>query len=137
MRYNMKVKTILFILVMLIIAQVVYTQTSSALDLVTQQTEAYNKRSIEAFLTPYADDVEIFNFPNERLVKGKQNLKTQYETLFKQFDRLRITVYKQAVLGKTIVNWEMTTGFPDYGIIELIAIYKIKNGKIAQVYLVN
>ena len=130
----MKFKAILFISICLIVAPKVKAQDNLALTLVEQQTNAYNKRSINTFLEAYSKDIEIYNYPNERLVRGKKNLKTQYEQIFKQYDQLRITVYKRAVLGNTIINWEMTTGFPDHGITELIAIYKIKDGKIRKVF---
>ena len=37
-----------------------------------RQLIAYNIRNIEAFLEPYADDVEIYLYPDKLLMKGKE-----------------------------------------------------------------
>src|SRR6185312_11711188 len=39
--------------------------------LAQQQLNAYNAHDLDAFLAPYADDVEIYTFPNKLDTKGK------------------------------------------------------------------
>jgi hypothetical protein len=53
--------------------------------LVQRQLNAYNAGNIDAFLEPYSDDVEIFDFPNKPTLKGKEAMRKQYAELFAKF----------------------------------------------------
>jgi hypothetical protein len=44
--------------------------------LIQQQLEAYNARDLEGFVATYSEDVELFNFPNSLISKGKDELTT-------------------------------------------------------------
>ena len=46
--------------------------------LVQQQLNAYNARGIDAFLAPYADDVELYQFPDKLIGKGKDAMRKAY-----------------------------------------------------------
>lgn len=105
--------------------------------LVQQQLDGYNARDIEGFLEPYAEDVEIFNFPDQPSGKGKANIRPRYERMFEQTPALHCELVNRMVLGNTVIDQEKVTGFPDGNILEAIAIYKIRNNKIAQVYFIR
>ncbi len=105
--------------------------------LVRQQLEAYNARDIDAFLEPYADDLEVYNFPNNISGKGKENIRPQYESMFANLTDLNCEVVNRMVLGNTVIDHEKITGFPNTEYFEAIAIYKIENDKIAQVYFIR
>ncbi len=139
MLQHMRIISILFIVVCLSLQLSGQSSIANnkALLLVEQQLKAYNDHHLEAFLQPYAEEIEIINFPSERLVKGKDNLRAQYEVMFQQFTELNCEIKKRAVLGNTIIDWQWITGFPENGYLETIAIYKIKNEEIVKVYLVN
>ncbi|MEM7375132.1 MAG: amidohydrolase family protein [Bacteroidota bacterium] len=105
--------------------------------LVQQQLNGYNARDIEAFLAPYAEDVEIYNFPDHPSGKGKANIRPRYEGMFAQLPELHCELVNRIVLGNTVIDQEKVTGFPNGRILEAIAIYKIRNNKIAQVYFIQ
>ena len=44
--------------------------TPESLD--NQQLVAYNARDIDAFLSPYSDDVELYAFPDKLIGKGNK-----------------------------------------------------------------
>lgn len=106
-------------------------------DLVQQQLDGYNARDIDAFLAPYSEEVEIYNFPNELRDKGKEKIKPGYEAFFARCPDLHCELVNRTVLGNTVIDHEKITGIPNMEFLEAIAIYKIENGKIAKVYFVS
>lgn len=51
------------------------------LALVQRQLNAYNARNLEAFLEPYSDDVELYQFPDKLISKGKEDMRKGYAFL--------------------------------------------------------
>lgn len=105
--------------------------------LAQRQLNAYNARDIEAFVEPYSDSVEIYNFPNEFRYKGKDRMREGYGSMFERTPELHCELKNRIVMGNTVIDQERVTGFADGAVIEAIAIYKIENGKIARVYFVR
>ncbi len=104
--------------------------------LVQQQLNAYNLHHLEAFLEPYADDVELYEFPNKLVLKGKEAMRNDYKTMFQQVKDLHCEVTKRIIQGNTIIDHESVTGFGPKAM-TAIAIYKIEKGKIAKVYFIQ
>ena len=109
---------------------------SSPEAVVQAQVEAYNARNIEAFLATYADDAELFEFPDKLIAKGSAQLRDRYVERFKE-EGLHAEIMKRIVLGNTVVDHERVHRmFPEgSGVLEAIAIYQIENGKIAKAWL--
>lgn len=100
--------------------------------LVQFQLDAYNAHDVESFLSVYANDVEIYNFPNILTTKGKADMRKEYDFLNKT-PKLFCKLLNRIVQSNMVIDHEEVHGFGDkpfYG----IAIYIIENGKIAKVY---
>lgn len=104
-------------------------------DLAQQQLDAYNLRDIEAFLEPYADDVEVYTFPNTLNYKGKETMRKIYGKMFKNVPNLHCKLENRIVHDKIVIDKERVQ-FNDK-IIEALAIYHIENNKIKKVYFVR
>ncbi len=104
--------------------------------LVQQQLNAYNARNMEAFLAPYSDSVELFEFPNIPYAKGKEAMRKAYTGLFEQVKELHCHVVERIAEGNTIIDHEYVTGFGGQTL-KAIAVYKIENGKIQKVYFIQ
>ena len=104
--------------------------------LVQQQLIAYNTRNIDTFLEPYSDDVELYMFPNQLLGKGKNFMRKDYAEMFKNTPNLHCDIKNRTVLGNTVIDHEVVSGFGSNHL-ESIAIYEIKNDKIAKVYFIQ
>lgn len=104
-------------------------------ELVQRQLNAYNMRDIEAFLEPYAEDVEIFNFPGALQMKGKDSMRAEYSQLFAQVPNLHCELKGRIIQGNTIIDKERVR-FGDQ-FVEAVAIYQVENGKIRKVYFVE
>lgn len=100
--------------------------------LVQQQLNAYNAHDVEAFLEPYAEDVELYEFPGKLLMKGKDNMRKDYQFLTK-VPALYCKIQKRIIQDNMVIDHEEVSGFgpkPLYA----VAIYVIENGKISKVY---
>lgn len=103
--------------------------------LADQQLTAYNAHNLEAFLEPYADDVEIYNFGAGRQLKGKDSMRKAYQFL-NHVPKLHCRLLNRIVQGNTVIDHEEIWGVgnkPLYG----VAVYEIKNGKIAKVHFMQ
>ncbi|KAA3624795.1 MAG: steroid delta-isomerase [Bacteroidetes bacterium] len=105
--------------------------------LVQQQLDGYNARDIDAFMAPYSEEIELYDFPNTLNLKGKEKMKTGYQDFFKKVPELHCELVNRIVMGNTVIDQEKVTGFPDGFVLEAIAIYKIRDGKIASVHFIR
>lgn len=102
--------------------------------LAQMQLNAYNAHDLDAFLEPYADDVEIYSTNGKLRIKGKEEMRRQYEFITKTPD-LYCRLLHRIVNGNTVIDHEeiMARKEPGqyfYG----VAIYHIEKGKIRRVY---
>jgi hypothetical protein len=111
----------------------------TTVELAQMQLNGYNERNIEAFLFPYAEDVEVYMFPSELLYKGKDQMRENYTEYFKKagaslhcklVDRL---IYNKYVFDKELV----TTGIKGREEFSGQAIYEMKNDKIIKVWFIK
>lgn len=106
--------------------------TISPVDLVQQQLNAYNAHNLEAFLAPYAEDVEIYQFPNTLLSKGKEQMRKDYLFITK-VPKLFCRLQNRVVQGNMVIDHEEVSGFGPKPL-HAVAIYLIEKGKISKVY---
>ena len=104
--------------------------------LVQQQLNAYNAGNLEAFLEPYSDSIEIYDFPDTLNAKGKENMRRSYEPMFKFNKGFHCELVNRIVDGNKVIDQEKITGA---GFLPMKAsvIYIIENGKIRKVYFMK
>lgn len=101
------------------------------------QLDAYNKQDLEGFLSWYSEDVEIYNFPNDLVYKGRAEMRIRYSKAWKNNPNQKAKVTDRITVGNTVMDKEHVTGRADNKDIHVIAIYKIEDRKIRQVYFVR
>jgi hypothetical protein len=113
-------------------------ETNSAEEIVQKQFDAYNARDIDAFLATYADDAELFSFPNTRTAKGKDEMRQRYTVRFSD-TILHGIVVKRIVMGNTVIDHErVRVTLPEGpGVMQAIAIYEVQDKKIAKVTFIS
>jgi len=104
-------------------------------DLAQRQLNAYNLRNIDAFLEPYADDVEIYTFPDKLQAKGKEAMRNMYTPMFENTPNLHCELVNRIVQGNNVIDHERV----QFGnrMVEAIAIYHMEDGKIKKVYFIQ
>ena len=100
--------------------------------LVQQQLNAYNAHDLEAFLAPYAEDVELYQFPDKLEMKGKKEMRKNYQFVT-QVPGLYCRLVNRMVQGNMVIDQEEVTGFGDKPL-KAVAMYVIEKGKIKKVY---
>ncbi len=108
----------------------------TAINLVQQQLNAYNAHNLDAFLVPYDDDVELYDFPNTLMSKGKEAMKKSYSFMLSKLPGLHCELTGRIINGNTIIDHEKVTGIGNKPI-EAVAIYHIENNKIKKVYFIR
>jgi imidazolonepropionase-like amidohydrolase len=103
--------------------------------LAQRQLNAYNFRNIDAFLEPYAEDVEVYNFPDKLLYKGKEEMRKHYSKMFENTPGLHCELQERIVQGNVVIDKERVQ-FTNKTI-EAVAMYHIENNKIKKVYFVK
>ncbi len=104
--------------------------------LVQEQVEGYNARNIDAFLKPYAEDVELYMFPNQLISKGKEAMRKDYSSMFKDLPELHCEIKNRIVNGNFVIDQESISGMKKGEKVVASAIYEIKDGKISKVYFI-
>jgi|ERR671922_853767 hypothetical protein len=104
---------------------------------VDRETAAYNARSMDAFLTFFAPDAELFEFPDKSLGKGKEALRKRYEARFAE-KNLHATIVSRMVIGDKVIDREhIVRTFPEGpGTWDAVAINEVKGGLITRVWFI-
>jgi hypothetical protein len=104
---------------------------------VQRQLDAYNARDIDALMTIYAADAQMFEHPAKLLASGSAALRERFLARFKE-PNLYAQLLKRVVMGNTVIDHErVTRTFPEGpGTVELVMIYKVENEKIAKAWVI-
>ena len=78
--------------------------------LVEQQLNGYNARNIDAFVAPYSDDVEMYQFPGKLIGKGKDAMRKAYSAIFNNFPDLHCEIKSRMIQGNWIIDKEIVSG---------------------------
>lgn len=105
--------------------------------LAQEQLDAYNKRDIDSFVAPYAENVKVYEFPDKLMYEGNEEMKNIYGRMFARTPDLHCKLLNRIVMGNTVIDHEEVTLDKNQDPIYAIAIYKIENGKIAEVYFIR
>jgi hypothetical protein len=104
--------------------------------IVQKQVEAYNKHDLDAFLGFYSPDVKLYDFPDKERSSGVAALRKTYGKLFADNPRLKVDIPKRIVQGDTVIDQEFVF-VNENRRFSAVAIYLVKDGKIAAVWFVR
>lgn len=103
--------------------------------LVEQQLNGYNDHDLEAFLAPYAEDVELYDFPGELVTRGKKAMRESY-AFIRSAPGLHCEILNRIVEGNTIIDHEKVR-LSNQVEIHAAVIYRIENNKIKSVHFIK
>ena len=109
---------------------------SAAEAVVAAQLEAYNRRDLEGFLAFYTDDAVLLDYPDKVTQVGKQAMRERYTKRFAN-PNIRAVVVKRIAYGNFVIDHEQITAPPAPGMIEAVAIYEVRDGKIVRVTFIK
>lgn len=105
-------------------------------EIVQQQLNAYNGHNLDAFMELYADDVKVYNFPNELLSEGKDLMRKSY-SFIENTPSLHSVLLNRTVLGGNVIDHERVTFGLDNPAKEVVVMFKVFENKISEVYFIR
>jgi hypothetical protein len=108
---------------------------SEAEKIVQEQVEAYNRHDVEAFLKTYSSEIKLYEFPKKELSSGLDAMRETYGKLFEREPDLKATIAKRIVQGDYVIDHEQVSGGGRK--FSAVAIYRVKDGKIAAVWFLE
>jgi hypothetical protein len=102
---------------------------------VQSQLDAYNARDAAAFCACYADDVIVTDLDTGVVrLQGIDAFREAYAAQFARWPDQRARVVQRQVAGAFVFDTEYVTGVPDREAAHVVAIYRVKAGKIDRVW---
>lgn len=125
-----------FAVLLLFFCESVFAQESpSPLSVVNARMDAYNRHDLVAFLKNYAEDVQVFTYPNVPLGdKGKAHLQSIFEPMFKEA-KVRVKIVHQIVQGRYVINHEVVSYAANEQ--KYVSIYEVEHGLIKTVQFIR
>src|SRR5688572_25396010 len=104
---------------------------------VQRQLDAYNARDIDALMATYADDIELYEHPAKLLASGAAQVRERQAVRLAE-PNLHAKLIQRMVMGNIVIDQEVVTRtFPEgTGLIELIAIYQVSEGRIGKAWFI-
>ena len=108
------------------------TLSTAPESVVQRQLDAYNARDVDALMATYADDAQQFEYPATLLTSGAAQLRERITVRFRE-PNLHARLIRRIVMGQVVIDHEeVTRTFPEgTGTLELVAIYEVRDGRIA------
>jgi hypothetical protein len=111
-----------------------YTPTQLA----QMQLDAYNSQDIEKFISVYSEDVEVMEFPTNRIMlSGIEEFKKRYSNLFSDNPNQHAELKSRVVKGNIVIDHEFITGRESGIDSEAVAIYEVSQYQILRVWFVK
>ena len=104
---------------------------------VQTQLDAYNTGDLELFLSAYSDTVKIYNFPNELRTSGKEAMRKGYGGMFERLKDLHCRLVNRTVMGDKVIDHESVIFSKEDPPTEVIAIYRVEDGLIQEVWFMR
>lgn len=95
---------------------------------------AYNRHDLGAFMETYADEVELFTYPDRSLGQGKEHLRSIFEPMF-EAGVVQVTVHHQIAKDGYVINHETVTEGDTQT--EYVSIYEVRGDLIQSVRFVR
>lgn len=128
-------KKILVLSLLVISASIFAKENLTPASVVNSRMDAYNRHDLASFLNNYAEDVQVFTYPNIPLGnKGKSHLKSIFEPMFKEA-KVSVKIIHQIAQGRYVINHEIVSY--DGNEQKYVSIYEVENGLIKTVQFVR
>ena len=110
----------------------------TAEDLAQIQLNAYNARQLEPFLAVYSPDVEVYEFPDKLMFRGKEKMRQRYAAFFAKAKKLHARLVGRVQRGRFVVDQEdVVTGIPGRQRLRALAIYEVRGAMIHKVWFIK
>ncbi|MEZ4829798.1 MAG: amidohydrolase family protein [Bacteroidia bacterium] len=107
--------------------------TASPEMIAQKQLNAWNQGNIDKYAACFSDSVEVYNYPNKLLYKGKKALYDNYEPFFAANRGAHCEIANRMVAGDVVIDEELIQLPKQSERFRVIAIYDVKQGQITAI----
>ncbi len=108
---------------------------TTPLEVVEHQLQTYNARDIDGFAACFSDDIVIMNMDTNTVrTSGLAALRDFYAAQFLRWPLQRSRVTNRQFLGEFVTDLEYITGVPDRDPYFLLAVFRVRSGRIDRVW---
>ncbi|MFP4227495.1 MAG: amidohydrolase family protein [Salinivenus sp.] len=105
---------------------------------VRQGANAFNARDLPGFLDSFAPDLEVYEHPNTLQSEGRNALRTQMDSMFREANDLHLRLHNVTPVGNTVVVHETIEGLPGREApLSQVVLYRVTDGRIDRTWLVQ
>ena len=106
-----------------------FVAEESPAKIIQKQVRSFNNRDLDAFVSCFAENVQVSRFPNEKMYQGGDKMRENYERFFENVKSSSVEVVNRIVVGNTVIDEEVTKVDGRDG--RQVAIYQVANGTIS------
>lgn len=121
---------IVSLLFLLMVSASAFAQSNE--EIVQKQLIAYNNKDLEGYISMFSDEVQLYNFPGEMILQGKEQMRERYKIRFES-PNLNAVVVSRTLLGDYVIDYEKVSGIREE-IVEASIIYHISDGLIDKMW---
>ena len=104
---------------------------------VETQLLAYNARDIASFCEAFADDVLVFNYPEQEILRGNAELYDHYAAYFQAHPDLHCELVRRIRCGNIVIDEEKVCRVKGRARVHATAIYTVDNALIKEVRFIR
>ena len=120
---------------LLFLSPLAYSNPHDTLSVVNERMNAYNNHDLKRFLLTYADDIQVYDYPDKPIGKpGKAHIKGIFKPLFEE-GIISVKIHHQITQGNYVINHETVTH--NGKDTKYVSIYEVTDGLIASVRFVR
>ena len=86
-------------------------------------------------MNTYADDIKVYNFPEELVMEGKEQMQERFNSMFEKTPNLYCEIKNRITLGNKVIDREHVRFGDRYS--NVIAVYEITEGKISKITFIR
>lgn len=101
-------------------------------EVVQAQVDAFNRHDLDKVLSLYADDVQIFDYPDRLLLSGKGALRERYRALLAPA-QAHVAVVRRMAFDRFVMDRQEFTGTSSSEVPGPAALYEVREGHIVRV----
>ena len=98
---------------------------------------AYNAKNVDQFMSFFAPDAALYEFPDKLLAKGLEEIRKRYAARFSE-PNLHAEIVNRVVMGDKVIDRErIRRTFPDGpGTWNVVTINEVKDGRITRMWFI-
>lgn len=111
--------------------------SETPVQIVHRHVEAMSSRDIDAFVADLADTARLINRDGATMLEGANALRETYQSVFAGNPELNVDLMDRISVGVWVIDEHLTTGFANGSQVHVVCVYRVENGKIQSIQVLQ